>query len=67
MNKLKQLREEAGLSQEELSLKSGVSRVTISMLETGSQTNTTANTLIKLANALDKKVADFFLLYCKVN
>jgi transcriptional regulator with XRE-family HTH domain len=60
MNKLKQLREEAGLSQEELSLKSGVSRVTISMLETGSQTNTTANTLIKLANALDKKVADFF-------
>lgn len=62
MNKLKQLREEAGLSQEELSLKSGVSRVTISMLETGSQTNTTANTLIKLANALDKKVADFFLI-----
>ena len=60
MNKLKQLREEAGLSQEELSLKSGVSRVTISMLETGSQSNTTANTLIKLANALDKKVADFF-------
>lgn len=60
MNKLKQLREEAGLSQKELSLKSGVSRVTISMLETGSQTNTTANTLIKLANALDKKVADFF-------
>ena len=60
MNKLKQLREEAGLSQKELSLKSGVSRVTISMLETESQTNTTANTLIKLANALDKKVADFF-------
>lgn len=60
MNKLKQFREEAGFSQEELSKKSGVSRVTISMLETGTQKNITANTLAKLAEALNKKIADFF-------
>lgn len=60
MNKLKEFREAAGISQEELARKSGVSRVTISMLETGAQKNITASTLFKLADALGKKIADFF-------
>lgn len=60
MNKLKDFREVAGISQEELARKSGVSRVTISMLETGAQKNITASTLSKLAEALGKKIADFF-------
>lgn len=50
MNKLKDFREVAGISQEELARKSGVSRVTISMLETGAQKNITASTLSKLAD-----------------
>lgn len=60
MEKLKQIREEKGLSQIELAEKSGVSRVTISMLETGTQKNTTANTLLRLSEALDVTIDDFF-------
>lgn len=60
MKKLKELREAANLSQEELAEKAGLSRVTISMLETGAQTNVTANTLRKLSVALKRPLADFF-------
>lgn len=60
MKKLKEIREAANLSQEELAEKAGVSRVTISMLETGAQTNVTANTLRKLSAALGRPIADFF-------
>lgn len=60
MKKLKELREAANLSQEELAEKAGLSRVTISMLETGAQTNVTANTLRKLSVALKRPIADFF-------
>lgn len=60
MKKLKEIREAANLSQEELAEKAGVSRVTISMLETGAQTNVTVNTLCKLSAALGRPIADFF-------
>lgn len=60
MEKLKQIREEKGFSQIELAEKSGVSRVTISMLETGTQKNTTANTLLRLSEALGVPIDDFF-------
>lgn len=49
-----------GYTQEELSKKSGVSRVTISKLENGSQSVTTNTTLILLSKALDCSVAYFF-------
>lgn len=59
-NKLKEIREEIGMSQEELSEKSGVSRTTISELETEKKEVTTNITLEKIAKALNKKVADIF-------
>lgn len=59
-NKLKEIREELEISQEELSKKSGVSRTIISELETGKTNVITNVTLEKLANALDRKVTDIF-------
>ena len=59
--KVKELREELGLSQEELSQKAKVSRTIISGLESGTIEVTTTNTLLKLADALGKKVQDIIL------
>ncbi len=59
--KIREIRKELGMSQEELSEKSGVSRAIISGLESGSITVTTTLTLMKIAKALDKKVSDIFL------
>lgn len=58
--KIKECREEQGLSQEELAKKSGISRTIISGLETGAITTTTTGTLIKIAKALDRKVSEIF-------
>ena len=60
--KIKERREEAGISQEELSKKSGVSRTIISGLESGTITTTTTKTLAKIAEALGLKVSDIFLI-----
>lgn len=59
---VKSKREEKGLSQEELARLSGVSRATISMLETNTTAKTSTTTLIKIARALDCRVADIFLV-----
>ena len=59
--KVKELREELGISQEELSRKANVSRTIISGLESGTIEVTTTNTLLKLANAFGKKVQDIIL------
>ncbi len=59
-NILKEVREEENMSQEELSLKSGVSRTIISGLETGKIDVITNVTLEKLARALNRKVTDIF-------
>ncbi len=59
-NRVKKYRELAGLTQEELSEKSYVSRNTISSLETGSNTNVTYDTMIKIAEALNETVATIF-------
>ena len=48
------------MSQCELAEKSGVSRTIISGLENGTITTTTTDTLLKIAKALDTKVADIF-------
>lgn len=58
--KIKEFREEQGLSQIELSQKSGVSRTIISGLESGTIKTTTTETLSKVARALDKKVSEIF-------
>lgn len=58
--KIKEGREAAGLSQEELAQKSGVSRTIISGLESGRISTTTTETLQKIALALNKKICDIF-------
>lgn len=59
--RIRECREELGLTQEELSKRSGVSRAIISGLESGRTLVTTTDSLIKIANALNKKVSDIFL------
>lgn len=59
-NKLKELRLKEGLSQEELAKKSGVSRPTISMIETNSLDNIESKTMLKLATALNCDIGDIF-------
>ena len=61
-NRLREIREEKGISQEELSEKSGVSRTTISELETEKKEVTTNITLKKIANALGEKVSNIFFI-----
>ena len=59
-NILKEVREQEGISQEELSKKSTVSRTTISELENGKTTVITNTTLEKIAQALNRKVIEIF-------
>ena len=59
-NKYKKYKEIEEITKDELSQKSEVSRNTISSLETGSNTNVTYDTMIKIAGALNKKVATIF-------
>lgn len=61
-NILKEIREEQGVSQEELSRESNVSRTTISELENGKTDVITNVTLEKIAKALNKKVVDIFFI-----
>jgi transcriptional regulator with XRE-family HTH domain len=56
--KLRDVRLDAGLSQEELHQMTGVSRDTISRMETGDRPNPHPRTLRKLAQALGVSVAD---------
>lgn len=61
-NRLKEIREKQGISQEELAEISGISRTTISELENGKKQVTTNITLEKIANALGKKVSNIFFI-----
>ena len=58
-NRLKEIRAEKGLSQAQLAEMVGVSRNTISSIETG-QFNPTAKLALILCVALDKKFEDVF-------
>lgn len=59
-NLLKDKREEKGMSQSDLSEKSGVSRQTISAIENQSLDNIESKTMVKLALALECDVGDIF-------
>lgn len=59
--KIKEYREKAGLTQEELAKKSGVSRTIISALEQGEAKTTKSTTLVSLADALEATVGEIFL------
>jgi len=58
-NNIRSVRKEKGLSQAELAAMSGVSRITISSIETG-QFNPTAKLALLLCIALEQKFEDLF-------
>lgn len=58
--RLKEIREEKGMTQEELERKSGVSRQTISAIENNSEYQAKSGTLLALANALETTVDKIF-------
>lgn len=58
--KIREWREAIHMTQEQLAEKSGVSRVTISALEQGTERNTTSKTLLMIANALGVTVDKLF-------
>ena len=64
-NRLKVARAEKSLSQEQLGLLAGVTRQTISSIETG-QYNPSALLALLLARRLDKRVEDLFFLEDKL-
>lgn len=62
LNNLKEARKEKGLTQTDLANMVGVSRNTISSIETG-QFNPTAKLALILCIALDKKFEELFYFY----
>ena len=60
-NKVKERREQLGMTQEELSEKSGVSRTIISKLETNQKVDCKLSTLISLAKVLKQPISEIFL------
>lgn len=59
-NKVKEYREKAGLTQEQLAKKAEVSRNTISSLETKTNTNVTYEIMQRISEALNEKVTTIF-------
>ena len=62
--KIKERRAELRMTQEELAQKSGVSRQTISSIETGKYDNVLVGTLAAIATALDTTVDKIFYPEC---
>lgn len=58
--KIRSLRTEKGMSQDELSKASNVNRTTISMIENGKVDSVTTGTIEAIARALDVSVRIFF-------
>lgn len=58
--RVKEIREEKNMTQEELEKKSGISRQTISAIENGKAINVKSGTLIALADALETTVDAIF-------
>lgn len=62
--KIRERREELKMTQDELAQKSGVSRQTISYIETGKYDNVLVGTLAAIALALDTTVDKIFYPEC---
>jgi transcriptional regulator with XRE-family HTH domain len=62
--RLKELRVERGISQEELSEMSGISRPVISKMENDEVGSATAQTILALSNALQVEPGDLFCPRC---
>lgn len=58
--KIKKYRLKMGMTQEELSKKSGVSRITISGLESGKEMNVSVKILKRIAECLEVSINDLF-------
>ena len=61
-NRLKELREERGISQEKLSEMSGISRTTLSKIENDEEANVNTRTIAKLADVFGVEPSEIFLL-----
>jgi putative transcriptional regulator len=61
-NRLKELREISGMSQEELAKKSGISRATLSKIENNEEVNVNTRTIAKLADVFNVKPSEIFLI-----
>lgn len=64
---IRKIREQIGMSQEELSARSGISRSTIVALEAGKDRGTKTQTLEKLAEVLGTNFASLFLPECLID
>lgn len=58
--RIKEVRIEANMTQEELAQISGVARTIIAGLESGAIKNTSTKTLVKIARALKRPITDIF-------
>lgn len=61
-NRLKSFREEQGMSQEELSEKTGLSRTTISKIENNEEAVVSTKTIAKIAEVFNVAPSEIFLL-----
>lgn len=61
-NRLKELRLERGMSQEELAKKSGISRATLSKIESNEYATVSTRTIAKLADVFEVKASEIFLM-----
>ncbi len=61
-NKVKECREAAGLTQEELSKKAGISRTMISKLETDKKADCKVSTMLAIARVLERPLSEIFLV-----
>lgn len=61
-NRLKELRIERGISQEELAEKSGISRTTLSKIENNEEVNVNTRTIAKIADAFNVMPSEIFLI-----
>ena len=60
-NKVKKIRHEQNITQEELAKKANVSRTILSHIETEKDINVGFDTLIKIADALGYSISEIFL------
>ncbi len=58
---IKRVREEKGMTQEQLAEKANVNRSLLNQLETGKLKNTSINTLQKIADTLNCKIIELFI------